>query len=119
MSKFEDIKNTGIAALALLTLPSLSGCDSTPAPSLTPEQAKKMRANAIKDMDNGVYILPADVISIHKAESFTFPKALSEFRESHPELKIISVVPGEIKSSGSGNGAIGYYDYYVVVTEKK
>ena len=87
----------------------LAGCSHGDYPKTNPADTTTAarRAEAIRSIGSGVFVFPAT----------NFPLALKEFRESHPDLRIIAMTQGVDRNQGEGNQSWGGADTFVVVTE--
>lgn len=94
------MKSFFIAVAVLSATFSLAGCDSASNPKNVGQGAC-----SVVDYRNGVLYFPCT--------EDAFANSLSQYRESHSDLDVVSI-------AGNGNGTYGHdQGYFVVVTKKK
>ncbi len=74
---------TTLACLAALTVPFTAACDSN-SPLPTPPLTENQRLATIKDMGNGILVLPKK----------DFADSISTFRKNNPHIEIVTMTDG-------------------------
>ena len=109
MHSTKEVRNLGIVALSVLSLPSLGGCSTSNATNPSSPDLARAQLNmpSVIDVGNGIYRM-RDV-------DYTSPEVqalrLATFRKDHPNLRIMSIA--KIDNPGTDEGNI------LIVTENK